>query len=97
MIYILNAIVPPKGGQGILKITPASLQEVQEAVAMGAKSYIGHPATAAIIGLPPNRGEAKPEAGDVAFVLRLKFRPTQSGVEVEVRPEDLEILRVEYL
>ncbi|MCS7119469.1 MAG: YddF family protein [Archaeoglobaceae archaeon] len=95
MLYILNALVPPLGGKGVMVITPSTLEEVKGIVGV-AVSYIGHPETAKVLGLAPNRGEAKPQPGDVAYVLRLKFRPPVSGQEVKIGPEDLEVLRVEY-
>lgn len=95
--YVLNALVPPSQLPGLIFISPASWEEVQEAIRRGAQSFVGHPATAKLLGVTPNRGEAKPQPGDTAYVLRLKFRPAQSGVEIEVKPEDLEVLRVEYM
>ncbi|MEM5867529.1 MAG: hypothetical protein QXG39_06385 [Candidatus Aenigmatarchaeota archaeon] len=97
VVYVLNALIPPTSGLGLLKVSPATVEEVKRAIASGAQCYIGHPATARLLNVAPNRGEAKPQAGDVAFVLRLRFRPAQSGQEVEVRESDLEVLRVEYL
>ncbi|MEM2030735.1 MAG: DUF1874 domain-containing protein [Archaeoglobaceae archaeon] len=96
-VYVLNALVPPQSGQGLLKISPATIAEVRQAISQGAQCYIGHPATARLLNVAPNRGEAKPKEGDIAFVLRLRFRPQVSGQEVEVKESDLEVLRVEYL
>lgn len=95
MLYILNALVPPLGGKGVMVITPSTLEEVKGIVGV-AVSYIGHPETAKVLGLAPNRGEAKPVGGDVAYVVRLKYRPSAPGQEIKVTPEDLEVLRVEY-
>lgn len=97
MEYVLNALIPPTELPGLIKISPGTLEEVKQAIERGAQSFVGHPATAKLLGISPNRGEAKPGIGDVAYVIRLKFRPQVSGVEVEVKPEDLEVLRVEYL
>lgn len=96
-VYILNALIPPSSGSGLLKITPATVEEVRKAIAQGAKCFIGHPATARLFNVAPNRGEARPREGDIAYVLRLRFRPQQSGAEVEVEEKDLEVLKVEYL
>lgn len=95
--WLLNAIVPPVEGRGYIRIVKISEMELMNEIKKGVESYIGHPATAKLLGVPVNRGEAKPKAGDVAFVVRLKSRPTQSGAEVEVKFEDLEIYRVDYL
>ncbi|MEM2120783.1 MAG: hypothetical protein QXR93_06855 [Archaeoglobaceae archaeon] len=95
--YVLNALIPPASGLGLLKIAPATLDEVKQAIAQGAQCFVGHPATARLLNIAPSRGEAKPKEGDIAYVLRLRFRPQQSGAEVEVKEEDLEVLRVEYL
>lgn len=97
VVYVLNALIPPSSGQGLLKVSPATIAEVRKAIAQGALCFVGHPATARLLGIAPSRGEAKPQEGDIAFVLRLRFRPAQSGQEVEVREEDLEVLKVEYL
>lgn len=95
--YVLNALIPPVSGLGLLKIAPATITEVKQAIASGAQCFIGHPATAKLLNVAPNRGEAKPREGDIAYVLRLHFRPQQSGQEVEVKEEDIEVLKVEYL
>ncbi|MEM0010252.1 MAG: hypothetical protein QXT84_01015 [Candidatus Bathyarchaeia archaeon] len=97
MIYVLNALVPPSDGFGLMLVVPSTLKMVKEAIARGAQCYIGHPATARLLGVSPNRGEAKPKIGDTAYVVRLRFRTAQPGQEIEVREEDLEILRVDYL
>ncbi len=97
VVYVLNALIPPVNGSGLLKVSPATIAEVRQAIRAGAQCFIGHPATARLLGIAPSRGEAKPQEGDIAFVLRLRFRPAQSGQEVEVKESDLEVLKVEYL
>lgn len=95
-VYILNALIPPVNGFGLMKVSKATFDEVKEAIRNGAECYIGHPSTAKLFGVNVNRGEAKPEAGDVAYVIRLKVR-LPVGQEVEVKETDLDILKVEYL
>jgi len=95
--YVLNALIPPEGGEGLMKISRATIDEVRNAVREGALCYIGHPSTARLLNTTPNRGEAKPKTGDIAYVLRLRFRTERSSQEVEVTEKDLEVLRVEYL
>lgn len=93
-VVVLNAVV---GRPGLFMwVGEAGFEEVRAAVAAGAANYVGHPATAALLGLQPNRAEYVPEAGDVAFVLRLKRRLQNPGDVADVRPEDLEVLRVVY-
>lgn len=74
----------------------ASLEEARAVAPFASSSFIGHPGTAALLGVAVNRGEYTPEAGDVAYVIRLKRRPQVSGDVAEVGPEDLEVLRVRY-
>jgi hypothetical protein len=58
---------------------------------------IGHPATAALLGVKPSRGEATPEPGDVAYVIRLRRRRADLMGDVQdVKPRDLELIVVEY-
>lgn len=90
---ILNAVVI-RPGLG-LRCYAATLEEVKAAVAEGASSYVGHPTTAQLLGVPCTRAEYVPCAGDVAYVVRLKRRQQQPG-DVEVGVEDLEFLHLEY-
>lgn len=93
-VVVLNAVV---GRPGLFMwVGEAGFEEVRAAVAAGASSFVGHPATASLLGVPVSRGEYVPEAGDVAFVVRLKRRLQNPGDVGEVRPEDLEVLRVVY-
>ncbi|MEM2660921.1 MAG: DUF1874 domain-containing protein [Nitrososphaeria archaeon] len=95
-VYILNSIIPPKNRKGMLVVSPSNIQEVKEAIDKGAQCFIGHSSTAKLLGIAPNRGEAVPKSGDIAYIVRLRSRPA-SGQEIEVKPEDLEILKVEYM
>lgn len=95
-VFVLNALVPPTSGFGIMKVSKADFDEVKKAIENGAECYIGHPSTAKLFNVVVNRGEAKPEAGDIAYVIRLKVR-LPVGQEVEVKESDVEILKVEYL
>lgn len=95
-VFVLNALIPPVSGFGLMKVSKADFDEVKRAIENGAECYIGHPSTARLFGVGVNRGEAKPETGDIAYVIRLKVR-LPVGQEVEVRMEDLDILKVEYL
>jgi len=95
--YVLNALIPPEGGEGLMKISRATIDEVRNAIEEGALCYIGHPYTARLLNVIPNRGEAKLKTGDIAYVLRLRFRTERSGQEVVITERDLEVLKVEYL
>jgi len=90
---LLNAAVP-KAGTAIV-FTQASFEQLKEAVGdgQGWLTYIGHPATAALLGLQPNRGMYDPQPGDWGFIIRLRTRQLQPGDQAEIRPEDLEVLR----
>lgn len=90
---LLNAVVVRPGL--LVLAEEAILEEARAVATAGASSFIGHPATAALLGVSPNRGEYVPEAGDVAYVVRLRRRSQTSG-DVDARPEDLEVLRIRY-
>ncbi|MEM1691568.1 MAG: hypothetical protein QXK45_02765 [Thermofilaceae archaeon] len=92
-VVILNSFVARPGLCALVE--EASFEEARTAAAVGASSFVGHPATAALLGVAVNRGEYVPAPGDVAYVLRLRRRLQAPG-DVAVRPEDLEVLRVKY-
>ncbi len=69
------------------------------------ESYIGYPDTAAILAnvvqdeIPINRGEFTWEKGDMAIVIRLKYRvksPKEKGA-FKPNPEDYEFLLIERI
>jgi hypothetical protein len=103
-VWMLNALVPPEGGGTMVVWPPMGLDQpkalsvakaaAKEAAAAG-RCLIGHPQTAALLGVAPSRGEAKPTAGDVAYVVRLRRRAAAPG-DVDVTPGDLEMLVVHY-
>jgi len=78
---------------------PAALEAARELAARAAaegRCFVGHPATAALLGVAPCRGEARPKPGDAATVIRLRRRAAVPG-DVEVTPADLEMIDVFYL
>lgn len=105
---VVNAFIPPFGGMDGYGTTvfPVTVSLVKEAIASGAKTFIGHPATAKLLGVEPSRGEAAPEIGEfladnrdgsnVAFVVRLARRQAVSGQEQEVTEADLQCWKVAY-
>lgn len=93
-VVILNSFVARPGLCALAE--EASFEEARTAAAVGASSFVGHPGTAALLGVAVNRGEYVPAPGDVAYVLRLRRRLQAPGDVVEVSPEDLEVLRVKY-
>ncbi|MDW7974899.1 MAG: hypothetical protein RMI00_06540 [Sulfolobales archaeon] len=78
-------------------IRESSLDDARRAAQCGATSYVGHPATAELVGVPVNRGEYIPADGDIAYVIRLKHRQPVPGGDKEVVPEELEVLEVRYV
>lgn len=94
---IVNGIITPAELPCILHIRQANWEEVKEALDVGTPYYIRHPSTAKLLGAEPNAGFYAPKAGDVYFVLRLKAGTAPRGAEVEVKIEDLDILRVEVI
>ncbi|MCS7224947.1 MAG: YddF family protein [Armatimonadetes bacterium] len=92
---VLNALVPPQWRPAVLVIEDATVRDVKAALEEGAVSFIGHPATAALLGVDVNRGEFLPGADDVALVVRLKRRAGTVG-DVQVTLDDLEVLKVTY-
>jgi len=89
---LLNAAVP-KAGMAIV-FAQASFESLKEALGdgQGWMIYVGHPATARLLGVPSSRGIYDPQDGDWGYIVRLKTRQTVPG-EAEVGPEDLEVLR----
>lgn len=101
MLYLTNALVPPAGHEGtmiVARLGPLTepLLDLIKAVAPRACSAIGHPSTAALLGVEPSRAMIEPAEGSVAIVVRLATRPTVSGVEVASPAGELEALLVGY-
>jgi hypothetical protein len=79
-----------------MRLTVASWQELL-AVSPRAENYIGHEETANLLGLSAHRGEARPVAGDVAYVIHLKARLLRPRSHLGVvNPQDFEVLKVRY-
>jgi hypothetical protein len=93
MKVVLNAMVPPAQG-GIMVVSDAAplsacVAEVRRFV-LGARSYIGHPATAAILEVATSRDTYVPQVGDIALVVSLTKRASQPG-DVSVTADDLTV------
>ena len=94
---IVNAVIPPTELPAGLLIIPASWEDVVQAISLGTPHYIRHPSTAKLLGAEPSAGFFAPQLGDVYLALRLKSGTAPRGTEVDVSPEQLEILSVEVL
>jgi len=94
--YLLNALVPARGTMRVFGPVQLTEDLAQRIGRWADASYIGHPATAALLGVAPSRGEAAPQAGDAAVVVRLRRRSPQPGADLQVQPEDLEAWFVLY-
>jgi len=94
---------------GTYKVRKASVEEIKELYTKAKKdeiaieSYIGYPSTAYMLAnivkdeIEINRSEFTWEKGDIAIVVRLKYRvqnPSQKG-KFEPSPEDFEFLIIE--
>ncbi len=60
------------------------------------ESYISHPATAAILGVPVNRGFYQARKGDVGFIFTLAT-PARGTQDKEVNPQDIDVYWFEVL
>jgi hypothetical protein len=104
-VIFLNALIPPTS-EGFIYVNPVQPQVLKKFLEdlreVPYESFIGHPATASLltkmmgISITTNRGEYTPKCGDLAIVARLKSRPPV-GADMEVRPEDIQLLLVWYL
>lgn len=109
MIYLMNSAVFPQGSYGTYRYTPASLDNLRRIVSGAAGpwvSTIGYAQNCELIRkwtgveVPVNRVNAVLDAGDKAFVMRLRQRvadPTTKGALVSEDPADWEFAIVEYL
>lgn len=92
---VVNAVIPPAMLPAMLRISRTDWSEVEEAMVAGTPHYVRHGGTAKLLGAQPNDGFYSPQAGDVYLVVRLKQGTAPRGAEVEVRVEDMEVLKVE--
>jgi hypothetical protein len=91
---LLNAAVPADGMA--IVFLESSLEQLKEELGTGEGwlTYIGHPATAALLGLhTSNREMYEPQDGDWGYIVRLRQRQLKPGDLAEIRPEDLEVFR----
>lgn len=105
--WLLNSAVLAAGAYGDYRYAHAGVEDLRAFVADGAvRSGIGYPDTAWLIGewtgwTPPvSRESTVLKPGDVAFVVRLRYRvsnPATKGHPVSSDPVDLEIARLERL
>lgn len=94
--FLFTSIVPPHGLKGRMEIARTTWQELQSVVRI-ADNYIGHEETAQMFGLHAHRGEARPQAGDRAYVIRFKARMLRPRAHLGVvNPQDFEVLRIDY-
>ena len=106
-VILLNALVMPSKS-AVIFAHPISVEEARKIVyrerAEGKeiKSFIGHPATAEILGnaleleIPVNRGEYTPTTGDTVIVARLARRLEKPGDVDNITSEDLKLYEVVY-
>ena len=104
--YLLNAAVIPPGGFGVYRYTEATPEELAEFLLEAPYiSRIGYPETQKFIEritgvLPPiSRKTYGMDPGDVAFVVRLKYRVGNARKKMLEKPsdEDFEIARLERI
>jgi hypothetical protein len=101
---LLNSAVIPAGNYGKYSYEPATKEELERFCLEGPfpESHIGYDETAQKIAawtncLPPiSRTVAYLAVGDVAFVVRLKYRvsPSLKGIPLDTQDEDWEIGRL---
>jgi hypothetical protein len=102
--YILNSAVIAEGGYGTYRYDPATIAGLKAALEGRHESRIGYEATADAIerwtGIRPalSRELSRLEPGDVAIIVRLKYRvDPRSKSSTRPRDEDFEIARLERL
>ena len=93
--YLLNSAVMAAGSFGVYRYTEASAEELAEFLA--SKPYIsrvGYPETAAFVervtGIRPplSRAPSPMDAGDVAMVVRLRYRVGNARRKAQQKPTD---------
>lgn len=100
-LLVLNSLVPPKYGGAIILSSPISGEDLCAdmyrilALARNGESYVGHLATAKLLGVSCSRMAAEPQHGDFAIIVRLKARQSTPG-DQDVSWDDLEIRFANY-
>lgn len=104
--WLLNSAVLPAGAYGTYLYTSATVEDLRRFVTEGEFpiSHIGYQQTADLIEgltsvpIPLSRDPSDMKPGDVAMVVRLRYRvdPTQKGAPVSTKLEDWEIARLIY-
>jgi len=104
-IWILNSAVLAAGAYGHYRYTPTTIDDLTRALRAGAVSRVGYPETAAVIerwtGIRPalSREPSPLAVGDVAFVVRLRYRVDarwKGAPSSSARPDDdWELARLE--
>jgi hypothetical protein len=94
MLFVTNALPPhPLGGLVVLSTAwPLSdlLDEVRAIAKAADDTAIGHPSTAGLLGLVPNRRSIAPGDEDIVVAVRLATRATAPG-DMTVQPSDLRV------
>ena len=106
MIYIMNSAVMPAGNFGTYTYEPATLADLQNAIASGQyQSCIGYPQNIDLIEqwtgtrIELSRDAIQFKNGDKAIVMRLKQRvanPATKGAPVSPDPGDWEFALVTF-
>lgn len=107
-VFILNSAVFPAGSYGTYLYEPATWDELREVLHQkpAPQSRIGYRETAEVIAAQtgvwpaPSRETVTMERGDVAYVVRLRYRledPRRKGAPIGAGPEDWEVARIERL
>jgi len=107
MRYLLNSAVIPAGCYGLYRYRPATVEDLQAFLAAGdVESRVGYQETLDQVKawtgctLPLNTDVSPMQPGDVAMVIRLKYRVrhTHKGrTAATVQTEDWEMGRLDYL
>lgn len=92
---IVPEIVPPVELPAGVLILQASWEDVLQAINLGAPHYIRHPSIVKRLGTEPSAGFFSPRIEDSYLTLRLKSSAASGETEVDVSPQQLEILSVE--